>query len=125
MQVQPIAGALGAEISGVDLAKDLSDATVAEIRRIWLEHLVVFFRDQELPPARFLAFARRFGTPIEYPFAQFRADPRRALDPKPTLNPARVGWLRLPGVVWRLHRMSSATRRQRTPVISSSRKNPM
>ena len=44
--VEPIAGALGAEISGVDLASDLDDAVVAEIRRAWLEHLVVFFRDQ-------------------------------------------------------------------------------
>jgi phosphohistidine swiveling domain-containing protein len=56
-----------------------------------------------------MQFAR---PPVEYPFAAFKADPRRALDPKPTLNPARVGWLRLPGVVWRLSRMSSATRRQ-------------
>ena len=70
MQVQPIAGALGAEISGVDLSSDLSDATVAEIRRAWLEHLVIFFRDQELPPAKFLAFAKRFGEPIEYPFVK-------------------------------------------------------
>ena len=57
----PIAGALGAEISGVDLATDLVDETVAEIRRAWLEHLVVFFRDQSLGPAEFLAFARRLG----------------------------------------------------------------
>ena len=70
MQVQPIAGALGAEISGVDLSKDLDEATVAEIRRAWLQHLVIFFRDQDLPPARFLAFARRFGEPIEYPFVK-------------------------------------------------------
>ena len=70
MQVQPIAGALGAEITGVDLSRDLSDAAVAEIRRVWLEHLVIFFRDQDLPPARFLAFARRFGQPIEYPFVK-------------------------------------------------------
>jgi taurine dioxygenase len=70
MRVEPIAGALGAEISGVDLSKDLSDAVVAEIRRVWLEHLVVFFCDQDLPPARFLAFARRFGEPIEYPFVK-------------------------------------------------------
>ena len=70
LRVEPVAGALGAEISGVDLSRDLSDATVAEIRRIWLEHLVVFFRDQDLPPARFLAFARRFGQPIEYPFVK-------------------------------------------------------
>ena len=70
LAVRPIAGALGAEIAGVDLARDLSDATVAEIRGAWLEHLVLFFRDQDLPPTRFLAFARRFGEPIEYPFVK-------------------------------------------------------
>jgi len=68
--LQPIAGALGAEISGVDLAKELSDDTVAAIRRAWLDHLVIFFRDQDLSPPQFLAFARRFGTPIEYPFVK-------------------------------------------------------
>jgi taurine dioxygenase len=31
---------------------------------------VIFFRDQDLPPAAFLAFARRFGEPIEYPFVK-------------------------------------------------------
>src|SRR5437879_9574628 len=70
ISVQPVTGALGAEISGVDLAKDLSDDTVAAIRRAWLQHLVIFFRGQDLPPARFLAFARRFGEPIEYPFVK-------------------------------------------------------
>jgi alpha-ketoglutarate-dependent taurine dioxygenase len=70
MRVEPVGGALGAEITGVDLSKDLSDATVAAIRRVWLEHLVVFFHDQDLPPARFLAFARRLGEPIEYPFVK-------------------------------------------------------
>ena len=70
MAVHPIAGALGAEISGVDLAKDIDDETIAAIRRVWLEHLVVFFRDQELTPQRFLDFGRRFGKPIEYPFVR-------------------------------------------------------
>src|SRR5262245_49446901 len=70
LKVHPIAGALGAELSGVDLSKDLSDGMVAAIRRAWLEHLVVFFHEQDLPPARFLAFARRFGEPIEYPFVK-------------------------------------------------------
>jgi len=68
LEVHKIAGALGAEISGVDLSRDLDDATVAEIRRIWLDNCVVFFRDQDLPPARFLELAKRFGEPIEYPF---------------------------------------------------------
>jgi taurine dioxygenase len=68
IEVHKIAGALGAEISGVDLARDLDDATVAEIRRVWLDNCVVFFRNQDLSPARFLALAQRFGEPIEYPF---------------------------------------------------------
>ena len=68
--VHPVAGALGAEITGVDLSQQLSDDAVAAIRRAWLEHLVIFFRDQPLPPPAFLAFARRFGDPIEYPFVK-------------------------------------------------------
>ena len=68
--VHPVAGALGAEVTGVDLSTDLSAETVAALRRAWLEHLVLFFRDQPLPPARFLAFARCFGVPIEYPFVK-------------------------------------------------------
>jgi len=70
LQIHPIAGTLGAELSGVDLSRTLDDETVAAIRRAWLEHLVIFFRDQDLPPAKFLAFARRFGEPIEYPFVR-------------------------------------------------------
>ena len=68
IDVRPIAGAIGAEIHGVDLARELDDAAVAEIRRAFLDHLVIFFRDQHLGPAEFMAFARRLGTPIEYPF---------------------------------------------------------
>lgn len=68
LTVTPIAGSLGAEIGGVDLSGHLDDETVAAMRAIWLEHLVVFFRDQTLEPADFLAFARRIGEPAEYPF---------------------------------------------------------
>ena len=69
-EIRPIAGALGAELRGVDLAAELPDATIAAIRQALLDHLVIFFRDQDLPPERFLALARRFGTPIEYPFVK-------------------------------------------------------
>ena len=65
----PLSGAIGAEIHGIDLAR-ASDAEIAEIRQIWLAHNVIFFRGQTLPPADFLALARRFGTPIEYPFVK-------------------------------------------------------
>ena len=68
IRVDPIAGALGAEVAGVDLGRPLSAEIVAELRRALLDHLVLFFRDQQLTPGQLLEVARRFGTPIEYPF---------------------------------------------------------
>lgn len=70
IEVKQIAGALGAEVRGVDLTKRLGGEQVSEIRRAWLDHLVVFFRDQPLAPAQFLAFARTIGEPMEYPFVK-------------------------------------------------------
>jgi taurine dioxygenase len=67
IEVQPVAGALGAEIRGVDIAQPLAAEVVTEIRRAYLDHLVVFFRDQKLDPHRQLAFAARFGEPMAYP----------------------------------------------------------
>src|SRR5689334_17033517 len=68
IDIRPIAGSIGAEIHGIDLDRELGDSDIAAIRKAWLEHCVIFFRDQPLPPARFLAFARRFGNIVEYPF---------------------------------------------------------
>jgi taurine dioxygenase len=65
-----IAGALGAEITGVDLSRPLRKAAFAEVKRLWLEHVVIFFRDQALSPAQFMAFAKQFGEPIEYPMVK-------------------------------------------------------
>lgn len=62
-----IAGALGAEIGGVDLGEPLTGETVKVLRQALLEHLVIFFRDQKLTPDSYLAFARAFGEPVEYP----------------------------------------------------------
>jgi taurine dioxygenase len=70
LDIRPSAGALGAEITGIDLSTDLDDDTIAAIRRAWLDHLVIFFRGQPLPPERFLAFAQRFGDVVEYPFLE-------------------------------------------------------
>jgi taurine dioxygenase len=68
LQIHRIAGALGAEITGIDLSENLDAGTIAAIRRAWLDCLVIFFRGQELPPERFLVFARHFGEIVEYPF---------------------------------------------------------
>jgi taurine dioxygenase len=67
IEVRPIAGALGAEIHGADLSA-LDDATFAEIKAAWLEHLVVFFRGQDITPEQQIAFARRFGEIHHHPF---------------------------------------------------------
>ena len=67
IEVQPVSGSLGAEIRGVNVAAGLDEAVIAEIRQAFLDHLVIFFRDQKLAPHEQLAFARRFGEPMEYP----------------------------------------------------------
>ena len=70
LQITRVAGALGAEVRGVDLSKPMPDALKAELRSAWLEHCVLFFRDQPLSPVQFMAFARAWGEPIEYPFVK-------------------------------------------------------
>jgi taurine dioxygenase len=67
IEVRPIAGALGAEIHGVDMADDLGADVVGEVRQALLDHLVIFLREQNATPHQQLAFARKFGEPIEYP----------------------------------------------------------
>ena len=67
IEVRPISGALGAEIHGVDISRTLEDDVVGEVRQALLDHLVVFMRDQNATPLQQLAFARKFGEPIEYP----------------------------------------------------------
>jgi taurine dioxygenase len=72
LTVAPISGALGAEVAGVDLtdADQLDGATVAAIRSAWLEHQVLFFRDQHLTPEQLIAFGRRFGELDTHPFVE-------------------------------------------------------
>lgn len=67
IEVRPLAGALGAEVVGVDMAADLEDEVVREVRQAFLDHLVIFLRDQKVTPQEQVAFARRFGDPMEYP----------------------------------------------------------
>jgi taurine dioxygenase len=70
LQVKRIAGALGAEIHGLDLAPGLTESQAAQVREVFLEHQVIFFRDQKLDAQQFLRFAQAMGQPIEYPFVK-------------------------------------------------------
>jgi taurine dioxygenase len=67
--VQPVAGALGAEIQNVHLGK-LDEAAFAEIRQALLDHQVIFFREQDLTRDQHKAFGRRFGALHVHPFLQ-------------------------------------------------------
>jgi taurine dioxygenase len=69
MKIRKIAGALGAELSEVDLAA-INTTMSAEIRQALLEHQVIFLRNQQLSPAQFLEFASHMGEPVEYPFVK-------------------------------------------------------
>jgi taurine dioxygenase len=61
LTVKPIAGALGAEIHGVDLSEPLDDATFAQIHQVLLDYCVIFFHDQNITPNQQLGFAKRWG----------------------------------------------------------------
>lgn len=52
---------IGTEIRGVDLSRDIDEATFDRIRQVLNERSVVFFRGQNLHPARQVAFTRRLG----------------------------------------------------------------
>ena len=60
-EARPLSPTIGAELIGFDIARDTSDAAIAEVRRALLDWKVVFFRDQDITRAQHIAFARRFG----------------------------------------------------------------
>jgi taurine dioxygenase len=61
LTVKPLSPALGAEISGVDLREDLSAETVAAIKHVWHEQLIILFRNQVLAEDEQVRFAQHFG----------------------------------------------------------------
>jgi taurine dioxygenase len=60
MDIRPINPAVGAEISGVDVAR-LTDSQFAAIEQAWYRHSALLFRNQELTDADLISFSRRFG----------------------------------------------------------------
>jgi len=70
LDVRPVAGSLGAEIFGADLSRDDSNQAYDEIHQAFLDHQVLFIRDQKLTPPQQAAFARRFGPLNTYPFVE-------------------------------------------------------
>jgi len=67
IQINPVAGKIGAAITGVHLGSELSDTDFQTINNALLEYKVLFFRDQHLDDAQHEAFSRRFGEQVPHP----------------------------------------------------------
>ncbi|WP_263262411.1 TauD/TfdA family dioxygenase [Pseudomonas sp. RIT-PI-S] len=74
LRVERLTPVIGAEITGVDLARPLSDSQLAEIRRALLENHVLVFRDQQLSVEEHKAFGRLFGTLRALPLEDIDGD---------------------------------------------------
>ncbi|MGE0225281.1 MAG: TauD/TfdA dioxygenase family protein [Acetobacteraceae bacterium] len=92
LDVQPVAGAVGAEILGVDLRDPLPDDTLRSVRQTLADRGVVFFRDQRLTPDQHIAFARQFGEiNINRFFAKDEKHPEIALVTKEPHQTRNIG----------------------------------
>ena len=64
LELNPLCGALGAEVHGVDLSEDLESATMNAIKEAFHDNIVLLFRKQNLTPAQHVDFTNFFG-PVE------------------------------------------------------------
>jgi taurine dioxygenase len=95
ISVNRISGALGAEVSGLDLSQKLDDEVIGEIRQALTENCVVFFRDQKLTSEQHLAFGRRFGELQVHEFVAPSADNAEILEVRKEADETRNfggGW---------------------------------
>jgi taurine dioxygenase len=68
IELRPVAGALGAEIGGVDTSRPIPPAVVDEIRAALDQYLVIFFRNQELSLEQLKSFSACFGELSRVPY---------------------------------------------------------
>ncbi|MBW2497014.1 MAG: TauD/TfdA family dioxygenase [Deltaproteobacteria bacterium] len=90
-RIERPAGALGAYVTGIDLAKPVDDETFAELHQAFLDHHVLCIRDQDITPAQQLAFSARWGTIFIHPYVpSIEGHPgiMEIYDP----NPVTVAW---------------------------------
>ncbi|MCH7743685.1 MAG: TauD/TfdA family dioxygenase, partial [Proteobacteria bacterium] len=74
LEIEPLTPRIGAIIHGVDLTMPLSDEMFSEIHDAWMDHLVLFFRDQPITSAQHLALGERFGKLHIHPAAPYAGD---------------------------------------------------
>lgn len=75
IQANPLTPTIGAEITGIDLSIPLSDQQFHEIHHAFTQHLVIFFREQNLTTEQHKTFGRRFGELHVHPVSQMPGHP--------------------------------------------------
>lgn len=65
---------MGAEISGIDLSAEIAAADVDIIRQAFVDHLALFFVDQQMTPPQLSRFVSRFGEPLPHPYMKAMKD---------------------------------------------------
>ena len=71
ISIEPLTPTIGATVHGVDLTQPIDEETFQFIYDAWMEHLVLFFRDQPMSPDQHLTFGRMFGELHIHPAAPF------------------------------------------------------
>jgi taurine dioxygenase len=61
IEARPLSAHIGAEVVGVDLSKPVDPAISQELYALWLKHLVLLFRDQNLGQEELLRASECFG----------------------------------------------------------------
>src|SRR5262245_60617804 len=68
--IRRLTGAIGAEVSGINLNSSLDETTFAEVQQAFLDHCLLVFRGQFLTPTAQVAFTHRWGEAVVTPYAQ-------------------------------------------------------
>ena len=71
ISIEPLTPTIGATVHGVDLTQPIDEETFQFIHDAWMEHLVLFFRDQPMSPDQHLTFGRMFGDLHIHPAAPY------------------------------------------------------
>lgn len=117
-QIRGLAGALGAELRGIDLSRPLDERTRKALDEPLHRYGVLRIRDQRLDPEALLAVAKRFGQPDAHPIAKGMPDHPEVIR---VLKPA--GEQAFFGTSWHTDRRRTAVRpRSSTAIASASAK---
>lgn len=91
IHIEPCAGSLGAEVSGIDLCGPLNDGALACLESALLEHEVLFFRNQPMSPQNHADFADRFGKPqLHEAYAHVDGFPQLTILENDAAHPSKI-----------------------------------